>query len=89
MSVTGTHKELQMSELLNEQTIELDFDQLTPAEQDEVVSRHSSQQLLGMAKQYLQQTDWYVVRKTETGMAIPDNVLALRAQARIDGSESI
>lgn len=39
------------------------------------------------AKQYLQETDWYATRFAETGKAIPDDVLALRAQARIDASE--
>tara|TARA_B110000977_G_scaffold168563_1_gene217864 strand:+ start:804 stop:1055 length:252 start_codon:yes stop_codon:yes gene_type:complete len=67
--------------------LERDFDQLTPAEQEVVVNFHEPQRRRGMAKQYLQQTDWYVVRQTETGTAIPDNVLALRVQARIDGSE--
>jgi hypothetical protein len=34
------------------------------------------------ARQYLYQTDWYVIRQTETGEAIPDEVLAKRAEAR-------
>lgn len=31
---------------------------------------------------YLSQTDWYVVRKTETGVAIPADILAKRQEAR-------
>ena len=30
--------------------------------------------------------DWYTARKAETGKEIPEDVLALRAQARIDAS---
>jgi len=36
---------------------------------------------------YLASTDWYITRHSETGTAIPDDVLALRPQARIDASE--
>jgi len=32
---------------------------------------------------YLASTDWYASRKAETGEAIPDDVLALRAAARL------
>tara|TARA_E500000178_G_C16405589_1_gene480685 strand:+ start:167 stop:490 length:324 start_codon:yes stop_codon:yes gene_type:complete len=39
-----------------------------------------------IAKKYLADTDWYVARHSETGKAIPDDVLAQRAQARIDAS---
>lgn len=34
------------------------------------------------AIQYLQSTDWYVVRKAETGVPVPDNVIIKRAEAR-------
>ena len=34
------------------------------------------------ARKILAQTDWYVVRKMETGKEIPDNIIALRMQAR-------
>jgi len=33
-------------------------------------------------RQFLDQTDWYVVRKAETGIPIPQDILDLRAQAR-------
>lgn len=33
-------------------------------------------------KTYLAETDWYVTRKSETGKAIPDDVLAKREAAR-------
>ena len=39
------------------------------------------------AKKYLAKTDWYVIRKSEAGTEIPDDVLAKRAQARIYASE--
>jgi len=32
---------------------------------------------------YLASTDWYVIREQETGVAIPADVLALRAEARL------
>lgn len=38
------------------------------------------------AKTYLKETDWYVVRKSETGADIPADVLEKRTQARIDAS---
>lgn len=33
-------------------------------------------------RQLLKDTDWYVLRLTETGVAIPDNILQLRAESR-------
>jgi hypothetical protein len=35
---------------------------------------------------YLASTDWYVIRKAETGKATPDDVLTKRAEARINAS---
>ena len=35
------------------------------------------------ARQYLSDTDWYIVRQTETGVAVPDEVVTLRAEARL------
>lgn len=35
------------------------------------------------SRQYLKDTDWYVVRKVETGEEIPQEILDLRAQARL------
>lgn len=35
------------------------------------------------ALSYLQQTDWYVIRQMETGLAIPQDVMALRNAARL------
>lgn len=34
------------------------------------------------ARKYLADTDWYVVRKTETGEAIPDDISTARQEAR-------
>ena len=34
------------------------------------------------AKSYLDSTDWMVVRQVETGVPVPENITALRAQAR-------
>ena len=40
-----------------------------------------------IAKRYLAETDWYVSREAETSKAIPSDILAKRAQSRIDASE--
>ena len=34
------------------------------------------------AKEYLANTDWYVIRQQETGVEIPEDVLAKRQDAR-------
>jgi len=34
------------------------------------------------ARRYLAETDWMVVRATETGLPVPDTVLQSRAEAR-------
>lgn len=34
------------------------------------------------SRQYLAETDWYIIRKTETGLAIPTQILIARADAR-------
>jgi hypothetical protein len=36
------------------------------------------------ARDFLRQTDWYIVRQMETGQAVPVHVLADRAEARED-----
>ena len=35
------------------------------------------------ALKYLSETDWYVVRKAETAKEIPEEILKLRAEARL------
>jgi hypothetical protein len=82
-----------MSKVLDDPIIESpfpperDFDDLTDEEKAEVVHRFESTQRVMSAQQYLKDTDWYTSRKAETGKDIPENILALRAQARIDASE--
>ena len=34
-------------------------------------------------RNYLQETDWYVIRFTETGVPIPQEILNKRAEARL------
>lgn len=47
----------------------------------------TQEQLAEEAKQkataYLSSTDWYVVRFTETGVAIPEDISQARAEARL------
>ena len=38
------------------------------------------------AKQYLQETDWYVVRYAETGEEVPAEITQKRAEARATAS---
>jgi hypothetical protein len=41
-----------------------------------------AEQAKAEARAYLNSTDWYIIRQTETGVAIPDDVLAKRAVCR-------
>jgi hypothetical protein len=41
------------------------------------------------ARQYLRDTDWYVIRKADVGTAIPSDVQTKRAQARLDADGNI
>ena len=36
------------------------------------------------ARDYLDATDWYIIRKTETGVEVPADILTNRAEARAD-----
>lgn len=46
------------------------------------VQADPTEQAIMEAHMYLAETDWYVVRKFETGKAIPQEVLVKRAEAR-------
>ena len=62
---------------------------LIPIDADEVArldAEFNIENAKEVAKQYLIDTDWYVSRKAEADIAIPDDILALRQQARIDAS---
>ena len=39
------------------------------------------------AKQYLKDTDWYAIRKADSGKDIPTDIKTKRAQARLDAGE--
>lgn len=43
----------------------------------------AQQKVNGEALSYLKTTDWYVIRNTETGKAIPPEVTGKRAEARL------
>ena len=63
--------------------------ELIPIDADEVArldAEFNIENAKEVAKQYLIDTDWYVSRKAEADIAIPDDILALRQQARIDAS---
>jgi len=43
----------------------------------------AAQEALNEASSYLTTTDWYVVRFAETGVNVPEDVAAKRAQSRV------
>lgn len=55
-----------------------------PLTQEELDAKAQSEQLRinAQSKQYLLETDWYVVRYAETGIAIPSDILTKRQEAR-------
>jgi len=60
-------------------------ERITPPTAEQLIEGEAIQ-LKKNARQYLRDTDWYVSRKAEADIAIPDNILALRQQARLDAS---
>ena len=48
----------------------------------DTVQADEQEQLNLDSEMYLRSTDWYVVRKAETGVAIPMEILSKRAEAR-------
>jgi hypothetical protein len=60
-------------------------ERMTPPTAEQIIEGEAIRLKL-VAKQYLKDTDWYVSRKAEAGIAIPDDILALRQQARLDAS---
>jgi hypothetical protein len=62
-------------------------DKTPPAPTAEEIQEDNQRAVRDAAKKYLADTDWYATRKAETGKAIPEDVLAKRAQARTDASE--
>ena len=50
---------------------------------DEQIAQQELAEAQAKATEYLLSTDWYVVRLAETGKAIPEEVLAGRAEARL------
>lgn len=67
------------------QTMEvpLDFDEskIKPISQEHI-DAHSADLQAKEAQQYLNDTDWYVVRKLDTGVDIPEPVASKRQQCR-------
>ena len=57
----------------------------TPAPEftDAEIAANAQAELNVTSRAYLASTDWYVTRHAETGEAIPDDVIALRAAARL------
>ena len=60
-------------------------ERMTPPTAEQIIEGEAIRLKL-VAKQYLKDTDWYVSRKAEADIAIPDDILALRQQARLDAS---
>jgi hypothetical protein len=60
-------------------------ERMTPPTAEQIIEGEAIRSKL-VAKQYLKDTDWYVSRKAEADIAIPEDILALRQQARLDAS---
>ena len=60
-------------------------ERMTPPTAEQLIEGEAIE-LKKNARQYLRDTDWYVSRKAEADIAIPDNILAARQQARLDAS---
>jgi len=63
----------------------------TPAPQytEAEIAANAQAEINATSAAYLASTDWYVTRNTETGVAIPDEITAARAEARaaiVEGS---
>ena len=55
----------------------------TPQYTDAEIAANAQAVINATNQAYLASTDWYASRKAETGVAIPADVLALRAAARL------
>lgn len=61
----------------------IDFTKMKTAEQKEREAAHAEQERINReARNYLTETDWYVLRFQETGVEIPEDVLSKREEAR-------
>lgn len=61
----------------------IDFTQMKTAEEKALEEAHAEQERINReARNYLSETDWYVLRFQETGVEIPDDVLVARQEAR-------
>jgi hypothetical protein len=63
--------------------VPLDFDEskIQPVKQTQL-DAHFAQMQAKEAQQYLDDTDWYVVRKLDSGLDIPEQVSLKRQQSR-------
>ena len=70
-------------------TVDEDYvvDRTPPTITEEDIAADNQRTIRNTAKKYLSDTDWYATRYAETGTAIPEDIAAARAQARIDASE--
>lgn len=61
----------------------IDFSKLKTAEQKKAEAEQAEiDRVNAEARKYLADTDWYVTRLYETGVAVPENVLSARQAAR-------
>jgi hypothetical protein len=49
---------------------------------NQLIQQENQKNINKQARAYLASTDWYVIRKEETGVAIPQEILDARAAAR-------
>lgn len=58
------------------------FQGATSFEIIDVTDEESQKQINAESKAYLDSTDWYIVRKMDTGIAVPDDIESARQAAR-------
>ena len=69
-------------ETVPEGATEITVEEINAYNASQVTPEQLAEQAKAEALRYLTDTDWYVVRLTETGVAIPEEVSIKRAEAR-------
>ncbi len=79
----------QTEDLTNKHIIDGHLIDMTPEEIKAAQSESEKQLKIAEARQFLSDTDFYVVRLTETGKAIPEHISKLRELARTCLSDNV
>lgn len=76
-----------MQKIVNGKLVLLTVEEIAQREHDAIKAQNekslqSIQDEISMSKKYLLDTDWYYIRKLETGIHIPVNISIAREEAR-------